>query len=100
MNTQTTAFRDHGSSRTLAQVSGSSEHYTLAVREKCDWFETAAQRLKSVSELHEGWDSYGARPVDSLSVHYAHCLLSWLRSHVGISQPKISATPSGRVRFV
>lgn len=93
------SFAQNGSTRTLAEASGSGESYTLATRSTCDWFSSAVQRLQAVSNLQSNWDSYGSLSVDIHSVHYAHCLLSWLVNHVSIGKPKISATPSGRVCF-
>lgn len=93
------SFPKDGSTRTFAVANGSGESYTLATRSTCDWFSTAVQRLQAVSNLQTNWDSYGSHAVDIHSVHYAHCLLSWLVNHVSVGKPKISATPSGRVCF-
>ncbi len=94
-----TAFPQNNATRTFAEVSGSSESYVLATRNSCEWLSTAVQRLGEVSRLKQNWDSYDSNAVDIHAVHYAHCLLSWLTNHIGITQPKISATPSGNVCF-
>ena len=83
------------------KVAGSGEAFsTLATRSTCGWFDQAVHRLQGVSNLSRNWDGYQAAPVNHMSVHFAHCLLACLRQIVGVREPKISATPSGRVAFV
>ena len=55
---------------------------------------------EDVANLEENWDSYGARQVDQVSVHYAQVFLSHLKEYVGIEKPRITATPNGHVAFI
>ena len=86
---------------TRVEVEGSGDVFLLALRaDECEWFQPCVDRLRAVANLESNWDSYGAKPVDQVSVHYAHCFLSHFRHYVGIERPTITATPEGRVAFV
>jgi len=84
---------------TRIRVEGSGE-VLMATRDGCDWFDSSLARLKEVANLEDNWDSYGARTVNEVSIHYGHCFLSHLKEFVGIERPQISATSGGHVAFI
>ncbi len=64
-----------------------------------DWFERCTKKLQTIAALDENWDSYGAAPPSSLSIHYAHAFLNLLRLVVNASEPVITPAPNGNVCF-
>jgi len=59
-----------------------------------DW----AQRLKEFSQLTEGWDSYGARPISGTAIERAKAvILDAVSEQIGLPEPFVAPTSAGGV---
>lgn len=55
-------------------------------------------RLEELTELHEDWDGYGARPIDRHAAWFALRVITLTTSH-GLPAPEIFPVPSGGVQL-
>ena len=51
-----------------------------------DWLETATKKVRSLSDLLENWNSYGAPPIDPVAIEHAVRMLLSL-SEAGVREP-------------
>ena len=60
-----------------------------------NWLPTVIAELDALGDLEANWDSYGALPIDPVSIEYAARLANLLAERKGIREPAVGATPDG-----
>ena len=74
---------------------GSSETSLLAKRVLPDWVWQVIRQIGCLSKLPQNWDSYGAERPNVESLTKAQWFVFEIAYIVGVSQPHVSAAPSG-----
>ena len=74
--------------------------YGLHRTECRSWLSATERKIRKLGELMRGWDSYGANPIDIRSIKMALQFVGDLARVSKISEPAISATPSGHVALI
>lgn len=82
------------------QADDASGLYAISRRESTNWCDTTVANIRKLRNLKSGWDSYGARSIDTDSIDNAIALVRELATVTGIPRPSVSATPSGLVALM
>jgi hypothetical protein len=70
---------------------------TIAVPFEASWLEPVVRRMNYLLNLKEGWDSYGARPINIMSAHAVIRFISLFG--VGVATPDVFPLANGNLQL-